>query len=204
MYNPEEVVDKYKNAIYKVANTYYYNNPRFSYEDLVAEAECAAIVACDSYKSDRNATFFTYLTSSMDREVQKFVNSNKYDINVTSYQGRKEFKNSGNLETINNKANAIRIDFMDGDNESRTSDIIASGSMAPDEILIKKESIEVLHEEIDKLPDREKLVIRLRKFDGLTLQEVASIMDTTKQTVHGWEKRGLERLEKRMRFRLDG
>lgn len=201
MYNPEKVLEDYRNAIFKVANTYYVENPRFSYEDLIAEAECAAIVACNSFEEDGDASFFTYLTSTMNREVQKFVRSNAYDINVRDYQHRKAFKNSGNVDKIKTSAIALHMDSEEDDSYS-FHEIFASGSIAPDELAIKKESINILYEEIEKLPEREQKVIKLRKLEGLTLQEIATQMNATKQTVHGWEKRGFERLGKRVRTRL--
>jgi RNA polymerase sigma factor (sigma-70 family) len=203
-YNPDEVIKKYDRAIHKVANLYFFDSPRFSYEDLVDEAKVAAIEACSSYVDGGQATFFTFLTSSMNRRVQKYVKSNRYDIKVTEYKQRKEFKESGNCNKIADVAEAVRIDknSEDSKNNGIGSLTIPSGQLPPYVSLIRSESLGILMEELDSLPDREKTVISERWLEGKTLEEIAGDFGVTKQTIHGWSKQGFERLQRRVKLRL--
>lgn len=209
-YEPIEVLEKYNKAIHKVAHAYYIANPRFSLQDLVAEAEIAAINACKSYVEGRNATFFTFLTSSMNREVQKFVKRNRFDIKVTEHKQRKEYKENGNIDKIISKYNAISFDARVNrkDNSSDFSEysnfhsIVASGDIPPDIALMKSESIGILMQELDSLPDRERCVLNERWLEGKTLEQIAVGFGVTKQTIHGWGKKGFERLQKRVKARL--
>ena len=55
-----------------------------------------------------------------------------------------------------------------------------------------------LRQAIDHLPEREKLVIRLRYYHGLTQQRVARVMKISQVQVSRIEKKALESLRKRM------
>jgi len=185
---------------------YYFDNARFSYEDLVGEAEVAAIEACGSYIENDRATFFTYLTSSMNRHVQKYAKSNRYDIKVTEHKQRKEYKQHGNLDRITEIADAVRMDNIPKEQSARSgsggSFTLPSGELPPDIAMIRSESIGILMEELENLPDREKSVLSERWLEGKTLEQIASRFGVTKQTIHGWSKRGFERLQKRVKSRL--
>jgi RNA polymerase sigma factor (sigma-70 family) len=207
MFDPDKVIKQYKNAIHKVAHLYYFDNPRFSYKDLVAEAEVAAIQACKRYIDNGKATFFTYLTSSMNRHVQKYVKNNRYDIKVTEWGQRKEFGEHGNLDKITQVADAVRMDSPPKDDPVTRSGghgsfTLPSGELPPDIAMIRSESIGILMEELESLPDREKSVLSKRWLDGETLEKIATGFGVTKQTIHGWSKKGFERLQKRVKARI--
>ncbi len=210
MYNPDKVLEKYSRAVYKAANTYYFENPRFSYEDLVSEAKVAVVKACSAYKEDSDASFFTYLTSSMNRHVQKYVKNNRYDVKVTEYRQRQEFLKEGNMDKITDIAQAVRMDVPSKDSENPethsgvggASFTLPSGELAPDIAMIRSESIGILMEELESLPDREKSVLNERWLEGKTLEQIATGFGVTKQTIHGWGKKGFERLQKRVKARL--
>ena len=51
-----------------------------------------------------------------------------------------------------------------------------------------------LRQAIDRLPERERLVIRLRYFHGLTQQRVSKVLDVSQVQVSRIEKKALERL----------
>lgn len=201
MYN-DEVLEKYDKLVYKMANKYFTPNPRFSFEDLVSQGQIAAINAANSFDPSRDVSFTTFVYNAINNEVKKFVGDNVYDLTVTEYKRRKEWKDSGSSDGLN-KHKAIRID--DADISGRDSDgcyTIASGLPGPDEQAIKTESIDILMEELDNLPSREGAVVRLRWLEGKTLQEIADEMNASKQTIFGWEKRGFLRLKERVKERL--
>lgn len=203
----DSMLKQYDRAIHKVANTYYFDNPRFSYEDLVAEGKVAAIEAYNSFNEEKKAKFFTHLTNCMNGHVQKYVKNNRYDIKVTEYKQRKDFKEKGNLNDINSYAVAFRLDSApkdnpDGPSSGGQSFLPPSGMIPPDIAMIRCESVEILMEELNSLPDREKTVISDRWIEGKTLEQIATGFGVTKQTIHGWGKRGFERLRKRVKARL--
>ena len=55
-----------------------------------------------------------------------------------------------------------------------------------------------LRQAVDALPEREKTVIRLRYFHGLTQQRVAKVMDISQVQVSRVEKKAIELLRQLM------
>ena len=196
MYDPSEVLKTYDKAIHKAARTYFKRSSRFSYDDLVAEAQTVALEAnCSFVEGSKNASFFTYLTSSMNRQLQKFVAVNDYDTKMTEHGQRKAYKEHGSLEEHKYRNTALRLSDKPGD-------FIPCSGVSPDENLIKRESIEILRQEMDSLPDREKIVLNMRWMENKTLKEVATKLNTSRQAVHLWEKSGFAKLSKAVKIRL--
>ena len=69
------------------------------------------------------------------------------------------------------------------------------GTEAPEESLV--ESI-ALRQQIDCLPEREKMVILLRFYKGLTQQQTARILQVSQVQVSRLERRALEKLRERL------
>lgn len=214
MDNANEVLEKYDSLVHKMAHKYFTNNPRFSYEDLVATGQVAALNAVNSYdKTKSQAKFGTFLYKAVDNEVKKFVNDNIFDLKVTEHGQRKEYKRSGNNDSLREKNIAYRIDMTGSKAQDDTYDgnpgpqgsfheIIASGTLSPDEAMIKAEALNIMKEELYTLPDRERQVVEQRWLKGQTLQQIADNMNVSKQTIHGWEKKGFLKLQKRVQMRL--
>lgn len=213
MFNAEQMLEKYERAIHKAAHKYHKvvgANPRLSYDDIVAEAAAIAIKAANTFDEGRGTLFITHLTNALDNELRKYVISNNYDLNVTEHAEREEYKEHGNLDKLKREANApVRLDYSISDEREHgggyttsLGEILPSGYPSPEDILIKTETLDILREELDQLPEREKYVISSRWFDDKTLIEIAKEMNVSKQTIHGWEKSGIERLGRRVRMRL--
>ena len=211
MYNADEVLEKYHNTILKVANKFSFANSKFDFEDLVEEGRVAAINAANSYDPSKDIKFITYLMNSLNRELSKFVGDNSFDLEVSEYYRRQEYAQHGSLEHLTEPCRALRLDISGPSNESdgepgqgnnNLHGVIPSGGPNPQDAMIRAESVQILREEMDSLPDREKTVLQLRFLDGLTLREIAEQMDVTKQTIHGWQKKGFDRLSKRVKARM--
>ena len=71
--------------------------------------------------------------------------------------------------------------LMASGNEPTADD--GPGSEAPAALVEDRELSELMAEEIDRLPDREKLVLSLYYDEGLTLDEIGSVLDVTKSRV---------------------
>ena len=72
-------------------------------------------------------------------------------------------------------------------------EIILNAAMNPEDVLIEKIS---LNQAIDKLSDREALVIKLRYFHGLTQQRVSRILEVSQVQVSRIEKKAISSLHK--------
>jgi RNA polymerase sigma factor (sigma-70 family) len=212
---PEQLLKQYEKAIHKAAHEFHRlsaNNPRISYDDIVGEANVITMRAAQTYDETKGASFLTHLTNALERELRKYLIDNGYDLSVSEYTEREEYKNMGNLDRLREEANAqISLDsshdydgglFGAEQNKDMTyGEILPSGYPSPEEVLIKNESLDILREELDALPERERHVINLRWFENKTLREIAEELNVSKQTIHGWEKAGIGRLEKRLKLR---
>lgn len=197
----EDVLTKYDNLIWKSARQHYRKNPRFDVMDLVEEGRVVAINAAEKYNPDRGTKFITYLTTTLHRELDKYVATNSWDLSVPEHVQRGREKKSEIAKT----ALAVRLDAIqdDSDNGEMPMFTIPSGELSPEDLMIKNESVDVLMQELDRLPDREKQVISLRYLENKTLKEVAEKMDVAKQTILNWERSGFEQLKSRVRRRLE-
>lgn len=204
MYNTADVLTKYSDLIYNRAHKFSRENPRFDFEDLVEEGKVAALNAAKSFDANRNTSFITYLTTTIDNELRKFVWSNEYDVYVSEHHRRTHH------ETLKTDTKTVRLDF---DYESSMGDdgllskngphqLIPSGVPAPEDILMKEESISILREELSNLPDRERNILELRFLEDKTLQEIADSLKVPKQTIYAWQKKGMAILSKRVKNRL--
>jgi RNA polymerase sigma factor (sigma-70 family) len=203
----DKMLSDYHGAICKVVNKYSVANPRFDREDVMEEGRLAAIKAANAFRPEEGVKFITYLTTTLNRELQKFVGANAYDLNV-----REKDRRRIGSETLRGEAIAIKTDAMPQHNgESFSYDIPgyyassvqASGAIVdPEEELLAKERLEILREEIGKLPAREREVIESRYLGGQTLAELAEKFGTSNQAVFTWGKNGFELLKRRMKARL--
>lgn len=206
MLEPEEVLKQYNGTILKVANKFNIANSRFDFEDLVEEGRVAAIAAAASFDPNKGVKFITYLTNALKRELSKFVGNNSYEFNVPEYYRRKEYEKHGSLEhlqvpSISLNEGATTSQVGESDSDSLYS-VIASGDMNPEEALLKEERIQILREEMQRLPEKEREVLRMRYFENWTLAQVAERMHVTKQTIHGWQTQGFNRLQRRILARF--
>jgi len=200
MRDAETLCAEFRNLIINLCKKYYvHNNSRFSFEDLLSEAKLALFKASDSFDDSKGAKFSTFAYKSIDNELRKFVTNNTYDLRITEYEQRKQFKN-GTKDNLKAKGIAISVD----DNTFRENNysVFASGAEPPDVTLIRNESLGILKEEMSLLPERERIVVEEYWLNKKTLEEIAGRFGVTKQTVHGWKNKGFGKLQRRVKSRL--
>ena len=69
----------------------------------------------------------------------------------------------------------------------------------PESLIISQETISIIEMAIEELPIRCKLVFRLIKFDRLTYQETADILDISIKTVDAQLVKAIKRLHERLK-----
>jgi len=80
---------------------------------------------------------------------------------------------------------------------------VASGEAAHDDELQREEILQIVTELIDKLPDKEKLVVALYFDEELNLKEIGSVLEVSESRVSQILGQALSRLRSRMTLRLD-
>ena len=226
----QKFLDENQGLLLDLANKFYLDTPKFSMEDLVQEANLAATRALKSFdhnrKGDNNipmaAKISTYVYTSVKRGIRDFVRKNKHDLYVTPYQQNKDFiesKKRPQKEVVgapkarfgtNKSPMALRMDTISAkpargdENEVSMGQAIPSGDLCPMDKLLKKEQTEILREEVENLPDRERYIIEQKFFEGRHLADIAREQNVTRQRIEQISKRAMDRLRGKVIRRLDG
>lgn len=91
--------------------------------------------------------------------------------------------------------------FTDLENEDGEMMEFSDDNIAhlPDEMLDRKETIRLVREIVDDLPEEQRAVIMMRFYDGMSVKEVAQALGCPENTVKSRSKYGLEKVEGRIR-----
>ncbi len=84
---------------------------------------------------------------------------------------------------------------MEGNEKITLADMIDDPSLSPEKTVEVKIAIEMLGSAIDKLPEREKLVISLYYYDGLTFKEIGKVMTISESRVYQLHTQAVLRLK---------
>ena len=86
-------------------------------------------------------------------------------------------------------------DFLEQNYEKSHVSLVTNSSDSPEELTEDKERKVKLAEAINNLKDKEKLVITLYYYEGLTLKEISSIMKVTESRVSQIHTKAISRLQ---------
>jgi len=82
----------------------------------------------------------------------------------------------------------------DGEESLRLEGVIPSPEQTPEEMFTDKEQIALLASALDKLPERERLMLSLFYFEELTKKEIAGLMKVSAARISQLHARAIERL----------
>ncbi|MFT8317114.1 MAG: FliA/WhiG family RNA polymerase sigma factor [Sporolactobacillus sp.] len=93
-------------------------------------------------------------------------------------------------------SNLLSLDEIPGtaSSESASSGIEDDDAVLPEQHLIDQENRRMLSEEIDKLNEKERLVVSLFYFDGLTLTEIGQVMNLSTSRISQIHSKALFKL----------
>lgn len=156
-----------------------YENTRVDLEDLVSIGTIGLIKGIKTYKSDKNIKLATYASRCIDNEILMFLRKNKRVRTEVSFDESLSFDPDGN---------ELHLEDVLG----TESDIVTKG--------IEEETEKnLVMDEINRLPDRDKEIIVLRYGlggkDELTQKEVASILGISQSYISRIEKKVIRRLK---------
>lgn len=97
------------------------------------------------------------------------------------------------LDTLGDLISGLALGFM-------LDDAAADIDLAPDpfETMAWRQTIDLLRHQVDQLPDRERLVVRLHYFDGLRFDQAAEILGLSKGRISQVHREAVTRLSKRL------
>jgi len=210
--NSQIYLEENKGIVVSLASKYFLDTPKFDFEDLVSVGNSAVLRALETFDHERGeAKVSTYVFRAVEHGIANFVRKNKFDLYVSPYQQKKAHKarisgeNSVNLFNFgaDHSPTAMRLQETQRGGTPMT-ETIPSGTPPIPKILIKKEQIDILMEEVELLPIRERNVIMARFFDGAKLRDIACDFGVSKQRVQQIQTQALTRLKVSLTKRLDG
>ncbi|HBE42753.1 MAG TPA: hypothetical protein DDW27_16420 [Bacteroidales bacterium] len=138
------------------------------------------------------------------------------EVFIQAYQSLPDFKMKSAFSTwlyriaVNASLNKVRksagtsfiqrLESFFGAENSKTSQLTASDTDDPENIIIKKEHSQWLQKALDSLPENQRTAIVLSKYDDLSQKEIAEIMKTTEGAVEAL----LQRAKMNLREKLSG
>jgi len=84
------------------------------------------------------------------------------------------------------------IKGVDGDRQRQFKD---EKAISPDKEILKKERSAIIKKAIDDLPENQRMAVLLRRFEGMSYEEIAQTMDTTEKAVKSLLNRAKESLK---------
>jgi RNA polymerase sigma-70 factor (ECF subfamily) len=80
---------------------------------------------------------------------------------------------------------------------------LTAPALSPMDQMIRLDRERAIHEALDELPDRQRMAVVLRYFEGMSYGEMAEVLSTSKKGIEGLLGRGRDGLLRRLGSRLD-
>ena len=218
----EQLIVEYVELVKIIAGRLYVNyNHNVEYDDLVSYGVIGLIDAIEKFDIEKNVKFETYANirirgaivdqiRSLDwiprstRQKYKKVESaieklqNAYGDHLSDELLAVELGITKEelYKTLNEISNLAVLSLEDTVNETGTMDIRSENvEMDPQASLDTKETEYILREEIDKLPEKERLVISLYYYEELTYKEIASVMGISESRISQLHSKAITKLK---------
>ena len=165
-----ELFNKYRSLINKCSRGYFLIGGDI--EDLVQEGMIGLYKAIKNYSADKAATFSTFASLCIRRQIQSAVR---------------------NASAKKNKALSSAVPIMYEDSDDTGVYLIADGE-SPDSILIHRQTSQAIFEELKKLLSPLEYDVLKYYLSGLSYQQIASKTKQTKKSIDN----ALSRIKKKL------
>lgn len=161
-------------------------NVKYEYEDIFQIGCIGLIKAVNNFDEKYNVKFSTYAVYKITGEIKMFLRDNSVNGIKFSRSLRTYIKNKDKNISLNKKV-------YKNNNKSILQDTVKS-SINVEKIVIKKIEIEKLYSCIERLPDMEKNVIKL-KLKGYKQVEIANMLGLLEKRVSRAKQRAIKNLK---------
>ena len=190
-------------------------------EDLFQLGCLGFMKAVDGFRADYGTQFSTYAVPKISGEIRRFLRDDgavkvsrsikERAVQIRNVQNQL-LQQTGRDPTVSDLAEAIGLSeeeiaiavsatasvesiHQDNGTDGFTMESVLTDTDS-DDVMLEKIA---LRQAIDKLPERESLVIQLRYFHGLTQEKVSKILNVTQVQVSRIEKKAIAKLKEYLR-----
>ena len=207
----EQIVEKYIPLVKYLASRVMLGKTKYiEYEDLVSYGIVGLLDAINRYDSTKGMKFSSYATlrvkGAMIDEIRKcrpiskgaMDKLAKYNECVEKLQNR--YMREPSLQEIALELNISEEEVSQVENYINYMSIMSlesiedKNSISPEESLEDKEKLEILAEAIEKLKDKDKLILNLYYYEKLTLKEIGQILEVSESRVCQLHSRAIRNL----------
>ena len=195
--------------------------------DLVSYGIFGLIDAIDKFEPERGFKFETYAINRIKgaildelraldwvprsvraraREIERSLAELEHreqrsvsDDELAAHMGKEVDSLRGDLAEISSLGLVALDEVLGPDSNSSLSDMISDRSrLSPEAAFQKEETRRILGDAINRLPERERLVLTLYYFEGLTLAEIGDVLSVTESRVCQIHAKSVMSLRNRM------
>ena len=132
-------------------------------------------------------------------EIWQSINKFRGDAELSTWIYRISVNKSLNfIKTASRRKIFSFFDFTDPDRSSFANELAAAQGYSPDNDLGRSEQAEAVKRAIDSLPSKQRTAFVLSKYDDLSYQEIAKVMNSTVPSVESLIFRARQNLQKRL------
>ena len=228
----EKIIIEYAGLVKIVAGRLsMYLGHNVEYDDLVGYGTFGLIDAIDKFDYTKGNKFETYaslrirgaildqirkmdwIPRSIRQKQRKIENAyqnleTKFGRNITDGDVAEELNLSiEELEDWQNQTNITNIisldEFLEQGSESKTDQYFATTFEQPDRIVEQNELKDILARTLDTLTEKEKRVIVLYYYEGLTLKEISKILEVSESRISQLHTKALQKLKVKLGVNMD-
>jgi RNA polymerase sigma factor for flagellar operon FliA len=195
-------------------------------DELYSAASLGLIECLDKYDTSRNASFHTYVEHRVKGAIldalrgMDFLSRNARSkikaVEVAATELARELGRTPSVEELaahtgieedelyriydlQGSDRLISLDESTDDEGVGLIEFIQSSRLSPEEEAMKASLAEILAEEIDRLKEKERLVVSLYYYEELTMKEIADVLELTESRVSQLHTAAVQKMKKRLK-----
>lgn len=157
------------------------NGSNKAFRDLIENHQGNVVNTCYGFLMNREEA--EDVAQEVFIEVYRSIGSFKQDSSLSTWLYR--ISTNKSIDLIRKRKRKKRIQNLVGfyDKDENQMIDLPSNSQDPEEIMEQKERLAILHQAIEQLPSNQKIAFTLSKFESLSGNEIAEIMETSLSSV---------------------
>ena len=215
----EQIIEEYIPLVkYIASRVMFAKNKYMEYEDLVSYGMIGLIDAINKFDNSKGMKFSSYasirIKGAMIDELRKnrpiskgaMDKLNRYNKAIEELQGKllrepttQEISNYLGISSNISMVSLESVIFSDDEDVNLMGVIEDKNSPSPHSYLEDKEKLEILTQAIELLKEKDRMILNLYYYEGLTLKEIGKILEVSESRVCQLHSRSIRNLRECMK-----